>query len=175
MATHIEIKETVGRGAEEVYAYSFPSMIVGDRWPIKIGKAKRDSIRRITEQQASMIERPTVWIIFKTDNCAHLEKVIHLALASHKLPTFGREWFSTNPEEIKEAIVSRLNPSNTIGDMIRLARHERGLSQTELADKAGIRQATVSAVESDKNVRLSTVMDLASAMGKRFLLVDAAQ
>jgi transcriptional regulator with XRE-family HTH domain len=56
--------------------------------------------------------------------------------------------------------------------MIKRFREDAGLSQMELADKVGVRQATISDIETGKakTVRLSLLEALADALGK-----DAAE
>ncbi|WP_237722942.1 helix-turn-helix domain-containing protein [Singulisphaera acidiphila] len=44
-------------------------------------------------------------------------------------------------------------------------RQRQGLSQTELAERAGVRQANISRIENRNDVLVSTLDKLASAMG----------
>lgn len=118
-----------------------------------------------------MQERPELWLLIRTDNSRHVERLLHLALSSAKLPTFGREWYLTSPDAV-ERIIQRPEASGTIGDQLRLERLSQGLSQAELAVKAKVRQATVSAVESDKGM-VSTVQTICEALGKRLTIADA--
>jgi transcriptional regulator with XRE-family HTH domain len=55
----------------------------------------------------------------------------------------------------------------TLGDKIRLAREVRGLSQQELADKAGLCRETVYHIElgQNKDPRFSTVDAIRKALG----------
>ena len=56
----------------------------------------------------------------------------------------------------------------TVGDRIKERRKQLGLSQKELADKAGLRQATISAAETGKNNPSSeTIQVIAQALGIR--------
>lgn len=48
---------------------------------------------------------------------------------------------------------------------IRQARVAQGMSQLDLADKAGVRQGTISNVENGKSCRPSTVRRIALALG----------
>lgn len=50
-------------------------------------------------------------------------------------------------------------------DRIREARVARGLSQLELADRAGVRQATISNVERGQSCRPSTLRQISLALG----------
>lgn len=48
-----------------------------------------------------------------------------------------------------------------LGVVLRRFRHEHGLTQAELAKRAGVRQSTVSQVETGlETVKLATVLDL---------------
>ncbi|WP_242325453.1 helix-turn-helix domain-containing protein [Faecalibaculum rodentium] len=47
------------------------------------------------------------------------------------------------------------------------ARHQAGLSQRQLSDRAGIPQSTIARVERGKNTSLATISKIASALGKR--------
>ena len=52
-----------------------------------------------------------------------------------------------------------------LGVTLRRFRHERALTQTELAKRAGLRQSTVSQVENGlETVKLNTIMDLLRAL-----------
>ncbi|WP_276927705.1 helix-turn-helix domain-containing protein [Faecalibaculum rodentium] len=46
------------------------------------------------------------------------------------------------------------------------ARHQAGLSQRQLSDRAGIPQSTIARVERGKNTSLATISKIASALGK---------
>lgn len=48
---------------------------------------------------------------------------------------------------------------------IRQARIAQGLSQLQLADRAGVRQATISNIENGKGCRPSTLRSIALALG----------
>ncbi len=55
---------------------------------------------------------------------------------------------------------------STVGDNIKALRVSQGISQNKLAKRAGIAQATLSAIEaSTKNPSVETVRLLASALG----------
>jgi len=54
----------------------------------------------------------------------------------------------------------------SLASHVRRIREEIGLTQTELADAAGLRQATISQIETGRRTpALSTVFKLASALG----------
>lgn len=117
-----------------------------------------------------MQERPEIWLLIKTDNSRHVERLLHIALSDKRLPTFGREWFSASPDAV-EAILAGNVAARSIGESIRLARHEAGLSQGQLAAKAKVRQATVSAIESGKGT-IATAETICAALGKRLAVID---
>lgn len=61
--------------------------------------------------------------------------------------------------------------SESIGSRLKAARESAGLSQSELARRAGLRHATVCDMEAGKvdeeRVRVATVRALATALGVR--------
>ncbi|MEX2495178.1 MAG: helix-turn-helix transcriptional regulator [Woeseia sp.] len=53
-----------------------------------------------------------------------------------------------------------------IGAIVRRARRNAGLSQTDLADRIGLRQATISRLErGEDETKLSTLLDALTALG----------
>jgi len=55
--------------------------------------------------------------------------------------------------------------SKQIGNIIRRARKKQGLTQSQLGDKAGLRQATVSQIESgNPSARIDTLLQLFAAL-----------
>lgn len=57
------------------------------------------------------------------------------------------------------------------GSALRRFRRQRGLTQTELAERAGLRQATVSQVEAGSDgVRIATVFSLLAALDLEILV-----
>lgn len=60
----------------------------------------------------------------------------------------------------------------TLGETLRTLRERQGMTQEELAEKARLSRATISAVENDAaNVTLGTLMSVAEALG-RTLRID---
>lgn len=58
------------------------------------------------------------------------------------------------------------------GDRLRAARREAGLTQEQLAERAGIDRAAVSEIErGQRDARLSTLLRIESALGARLDLV----
>ncbi len=56
--------------------------------------------------------------------------------------------------------------SRQIGDAVRRARKLQNLSQSALAQKAGVRQAAISGLETgEQGVRLDTLLELLAALG----------
>jgi len=57
------------------------------------------------------------------------------------------------------------------GAALRRRRKAAGLSQSELAERIGVRQATISKLESGgADVRISTLMEAAAALGLELVL-----
>lgn len=58
------------------------------------------------------------------------------------------------------------NTITTLGEQLRLMRQRAGLSQSELAEKAGLHRNTVSKIEKDdENVTLDTLQAVCGALG----------
>jgi hypothetical protein len=75
-------------------------------WPCKIGKSKSAPDVRIVAQGALTAHAtvPTIPLALKTNNSEQLEALIHAALKSagrHMKGSPGREWFKTNPTELR--------------------------------------------------------------------------
>lgn len=167
----MKIDKEIGEGPEYVYAYYFPSQAKGDSWPHKIGRAKRDPLVRIQEQQASMQEMPIIGTLVKCQNSFYIEALLHTYLKSRQMAsTFGREWFDIHPMAIENALLDgpALLP---IGQQIRLARLDQKFSQALLAKAAGLRQATVSDLERGRDKLLSTLLEVARELKMVLALV----
>jgi DNA-binding XRE family transcriptional regulator len=179
----LKIQKTIGEGEESVYVYHFDSRTpskVGDvqienanRWPCKIGYAKGSVVKHIIRQQASMIESPTISLVIKTKSGNELESFLHTSLKARQLKAFGNEWFMTNPTEV-ETLAQDFRKENTslsIGEQIRLARIDEGLTQIELAKASGLRQETISLVENGSNVSFRSVEKISSALCRKIVLI----
>lgn len=56
-----------------------------------------------------------------------------------------------------------------IGNLVRRARKKRGLSQTQLAERVGVRQETISLIETgNPAARLETILAVLAALGLEF-------
>jgi HTH-type transcriptional regulator/antitoxin HipB len=61
---------------------------------------------------------------------------------------------------------------NQIGNLIRRARKKRDLSQTQLAERAGVRQETISLIETgNPAARLETILAVLAALDLEFRIV----
>ena len=59
--------------------------------------------------------------------------------------------------------------SKQIGNIIRRARKKQGLNQTQLSEKTGLRQATISQVENGRpSARIDTLLALFAALDLEF-------
>lgn len=63
-----------------------------------------------------------------------------------------------------------------IGSLIRRARKRRALSQKEIGDKAGLRQATVSLIENgNPSVKIETLLAVLSALDLEFQIAPRSK
>lgn len=63
----------------------------------------------------------------------------------------------------------------TAGELLREARHRAGISQRELADRAGTSQAAVAAIERDRKApTFPTLQRLLSAAGAALVLAESS-
>ena len=93
----------------------------------------------------------------------------------------SRDWWETLYEQMAAGQPRRLGPAaggdppaflRALGDRVKEARIERGLSQRQLALQAGIRQPDISRVEEGKkNITLFTLVRLCKALEIRHLEV----
>ena len=68
-------------------------------------------------------------------------------------------------------MTQRARTAKQIGAIIRRARRNAGLTQTELGKKIGLRQATVSKLEAGQPAtRLSTMLDALTALGLEIII-----
>lgn len=164
------IERTIGQGPESVYAYWFPSQRTPLSFPHKIGHTKGDPIKRIKEQQASMQEEPIIGTLVRCRDSRALESQLHLAFKHRKLPTFGGEWFDIHPDAVVNAVVAGL-PDLSWYDQLRHYRALAGLTQQQLGDSAGLRQASVSRVEAGEDVNVRTILELCRELKLRMTFV----
>ena len=105
--------ETNGGGI--IYAYSFPSIRVDGKFPIKVGLTTTgDAEARVAQQcrQACCFEHPVVLGIWAVQRVAAVEVAIHRTLEARgsKRLAPGNEWFDTTLEEV-ESIVNFVQPN----------------------------------------------------------------
>ena len=68
-------------------------------------------------------------------------------------------------------MTQRARTAKQIGAIIRRARRNAGLTQTELGKRIGLRQATVSKLEAGQPAtRLSTLLDVLTALGLEIII-----
>jgi transcriptional regulator with XRE-family HTH domain len=58
------------------------------------------------------------------------------------------------------------------GDVVREARKQKGWSQGELGEKAGVSRPTIARVEANNDVTTATIAKLAQALGMKLELRD---
>jgi len=63
-----------------------------------------------------------------------------------------------------------------IGNLVRRARKARGLSQTQLGDKCGLRQETISLIETgNPAARLETILAVLAALDLEFRIASRSR
>lgn len=63
-----------------------------------------------------------------------------------------------------------------LGNTIRRARKKRGMSQSELGEKAGLRQETISLIENgNPAAKFETILAVLSALGLEFQINERAK
>jgi len=74
----------------------------------------------------------------------------------------------------KESIMSELARSpEQLGNTIRRARKKRGMSQSELGERAGLRQETISLIENgNPAAKLETILAILSVLGLEFQISE---
>ena len=90
-----------GCGDQIVYAYGY--RCAPDR--LKIGQTNVDVVGRVTGQiTTSTPDKPTIFLVLRTDNCRALERTIHgiLQLRHRKVIGGGDEWYLTTRDELLE-------------------------------------------------------------------------
>lgn len=66
--------------------------------------------------------------------------------------------------------------SKQIGNIIRRSRKKQGLTQSQLGDKAGLRQATVSQIESGHpSARIETLLQLFAALDLELCVTERSK
>ena len=155
----MKIERTIGIGKECVYAYYFPSQVREGSFPHKIGKTKRSAIKRIITQQASMQEEPVIGTLIFCDNCFEVEAKLHLFLEDRKLSTFGDEWFDIHPNAIVNCFNTPL-PELKWYQQLKYLRLTSNMTQTELANAADLRQATISSIENGNSCHMDTILEI---------------
>lgn len=67
------------------------------------------------------------------------------------------------------------NPKQ-IGNLVRRARKSRGWSQTQLGDKAGLRQETISLIETgNPATKLDTILSVLAALDLEFRIASRSK
>lgn len=63
-----------------------------------------------------------------------------------------------------------------IGNLVRRTRRKQGLSQTQLGDKAGLRQETISLIETgNPAAKLETILCVLAALDQEFRIVPRSK
>ena len=168
-----------------------------DRWECKIGYTRRQLDKRLFEQglATTLARHPIVGLEILADHAQVLETRIQRVLNERKISDgAGDEWFVTNPDEVEQiyfkllpsmeklaAILDSFNVTDeafevyspeSVGNALRRIRLESASSQIEVAKKAGIRQATISAIENGSDgTRFDTLLTVLRCYGYQLLIV----
>jgi HTH-type transcriptional regulator/antitoxin HipB len=154
-----------------LYVYYFDNdRIVNNNkeWPCKIGVSRNMAEARVFVQNKTHHTAPVIGFEYFCEFPFKLETFIHKKLSNKKI---SGEWYNTNISEIREICNDYISMSiNTISMMdissvIRIARKKRGMSQSELGAKAGLRQETISLIEGGNDcVRIKTLQKIFTAL-----------
>lgn len=103
-----------GEGDQTLYVYFFPAYrdqaahLGRKEWPVKIGMTASESASRIRDQiGTAMPEKPMVGLLYRTDDAAGLERLVHSTLKArgkHLTGAPGKEWFMSSVQEIRDII-----------------------------------------------------------------------
>lgn len=70
----------------------------------------------------------------------------------------------------QRAAVKRRSDEIVIGQMLRMIRENQKLSQADIAERMGLKQPAIARLERQKDVKLSTLQEWASATGGELVL-----
>lgn len=70
----------------------------------------------------------------------------------------------------QRAAVKRRSDSIVIGQVLRMMREKRKMSQAELAERMGLKQPAIARLEGQRDVKLSTLQEWATATGGELVL-----
>jgi len=191
----------IGTGTDSVYLYYYENdrklaeFEGRDRWECKIGEASNNALQRVRSQiNTATARNPVLAVEIKTDYSYRLESLLHKFFKNFKLDDEygGDEWFLINPEEFKNAGTEFLKTMEIIRDscniipnsitylvenyedwsnVVSQLRCDRGLSQSQLTELSGVRQATISAIENGGDVKFSTISKLLKNLGYSIMLI----
>jgi DNA-binding XRE family transcriptional regulator len=75
----------------------------------------------------------------------------------------------------QRAAVKRRSDAIVIGQVLRLMREKRKMSQSEIAQRMGLRQPAIARLERQSDVKLSTLQEWAAATGGELILAVRRQ
>jgi len=70
----------------------------------------------------------------------------------------------------QRAAVKRRSDAIVIGQVLRMLREERKLSQADIAERMGLKQPAIARLERQTDIKLSTLQDWALATGGELVL-----
>ena len=153
------------------FVYAFASYHSA-RPPIKIGRTTN------LEQRLSQLRVGTPHVsdfvaTFPCENATWMEYALH---AHFKGRLVRGEWYDVSVEEFRDACAdlsltyAAIMQHEHLATAIAMQRHKLGMTQAQLADKAGLRQATISKAENCENLNFETIAKIAASLGMRVTL-----
>jgi DNA-binding Xre family transcriptional regulator len=156
------------------FVYAFCSH--GDPQYIKIGRTT-DLEQRLAQLRVGTPFVSEFSATFPCENATWMEHALHVLFKKKKV---RGEWYEVSSQEFLDACkmlevgYGAIMQREHITTAISMRRRELKLSQVQLAEKAGIRQATVSKAENCEDLHLDTVAKIATALGCEIVMVPLA-
>ena len=158
----------------EEYVYA----ITADEHPglLKIGRTT-DVNKRLSQLQVGSPYKLKLAYVHECENNTWAEAMVQERLSVSRV---SGEWYKVTVEEFKEACrLSDIGYESVLSEesictQLTLARYRKGLTQSDLALLTGLRQATISRIESGKGGNIKTYLVIAEALGLKFFLQNSS-
>ena len=108
---------TMGTGPQNVYGWYLPAYrqlaeLKGEkRFAMKVGTTLTTPRRRMTNHIGTAPEKPVLGFVLKIGEAGEWERMVHQELKErgrHIATALGKEWFRTNPDELRRIVVEIL-------------------------------------------------------------------